>query len=382
MNAFVNKLLNLNKAISALYIVMSTLVTIGITLSLMLHFDFGLFYTLGVSYLGIYFMTLMLILIFSIDFRKRIVCSFLHIMWVLYLKTQGYWDFISLISKFIKNNLYVLGVDILLVYYQISLLLLVFEGFNTWFWFTTITIVLLPCISVLRHRNNVMLMHNLFSCVEPLLFFLRSAVFWRFGCCIGLSSLFIPEAACGGPGESLPTEGTCGDAPGEKSAINGDTIDCHTPVKRCMPDSCSVVSSNSTHYLSSPVLRAHVNLTGTGRLVCLGTVCEAQIDKNLLPCATVVSTLSPEQMEQIGIQQAGPISNASEMASNDGRMLGSHFHGSADTSPAKMSPEDPRKRTLEILELPIAKVIHPDGQQPEIVSDGQFRRRRLPFTLE
>ena len=243
MNAFVNELLNLNKAISALYIVLSSLVTIGITLSLMLHFDFGLFYTLGVSYLGIYFVTLMLILIFSIDFRKRVVCSFLHMTWVLYLKTQGYWDFISLISKFIKNNLYVLGVDILIVYYQISLLLLVFEGFNTWFWFTTITIVLLPCISVLRHRNNVMLMHNLFSCVEPLLFFLRSAVFLRFGCCIGLSSLFIPEAACGGPGESLPTEGTCGDAPGEKSVINGDTIDCHTPVKRCMPDSAEASSS-------------------------------------------------------------------------------------------------------------------------------------------
>jgi len=321
----------------------------------------------------------------------------------LYLKTQGYWDFISLISKFIKNNLYVLGVDILIVYYQISLLLLVFEGFNTWFWFTTITIVLLPCISVLRHRNNVMLMHNLFSCVEPLLFFLRSAVFWRFGCCIGLSLLFIPEAGCGGPGESLPTEGICGDAPGEKSVINGDTIDCHTPVKRCMPESAeasssvlkrqqlgtpvatpsySVLSSNSTPYLSSPVLREHVNLTGTGRLICLDTVCEDQIDRNLLPCATVVSTLSPEQMEQIRVQQAGPISNASEMASNDGRMLDSHFHGSADTSPAKMSPEDPRKRTLEILALPIAKVIHPDGQQPEIVSDGQFRRRRLPFTLE
>jgi len=403
MNAFVNELLNLNKARSALYIVLSSLVTIGITLSLMLHFDFGLFYTLGVSYLGIYFVTLMLILIFSIDFRKRVVCSFLHITWVLYLKTQGYWDFISLISKFIKNNLYVLGVDILIVYYQISLLLLVFEGFNTWFWFTTITIVLLPCISVLRHRNNVMLTHNLFSCVELLLFFLRSAVFWRFGCCIGLSLLFIPEAGCGGPGESLPTEGTCGDAPGEKSVINGDTIDCHTPVKRCMPDSaeasssvlkrqqlgtpvatpsCSVLSSNSTPYLSSPVLREHVNLTGTGRLVCLDTVCEDQIDRNLLPCATVVSTLSPEQMEQIRVQQAGPISNASEMASNDGRMLDSHFHGSADTSPAKMSPEDPRKRTLEILALPIAKVIHPDGQQPEIVSDGQFRRRRLPFTLE
>jgi hypothetical protein len=44
MNAFVNELLNLNKAISALYIVLSSLVTIGITLSLMLHFDFGLFY--------------------------------------------------------------------------------------------------------------------------------------------------------------------------------------------------------------------------------------------------------------------------------------------------------------------------------------------------
>ena len=171
MNSFVSKLLNLNKAISALYIIVSLFVTIGITLSLMLHFDFGLFYTLGVSYLGIYFVTLMLILIFSIDFRKRVVCSFLHMTWVLYLKTQGYWDFISLISKFIKNNLYVLGVDILIVYYQISLLLLVFEGFNTWFWFTTITIVLLPCISVQRHRNNVMLTHNLFSCVEPLLFF-------------------------------------------------------------------------------------------------------------------------------------------------------------------------------------------------------------------
>ncbi len=141
MNSFVSKLLNLNKAISALYIIVSLFVTIGITLSLMLHFDFGLFYTLGVSYLGIYFVTLMLILIFSIDFRKRVVCNFLHMTWVLYLKTQGYWDFISLISKFIKNNLYVLGVDILIVYYQISLLLLVFEGFNTWFWFTTITIV-------------------------------------------------------------------------------------------------------------------------------------------------------------------------------------------------------------------------------------------------
>jgi hypothetical protein len=63
-------------------------------------------------------------------------------------------------------------------------------------------------------------------------------------------------------------------------------------------------------------------------------------------------------------------------------MLGFHFHGSADTSPAKMSPEDPRKQTLEILELPIAKVIYPEGQQPEIVPDEQFRRRRLPFTLE
>jgi hypothetical protein len=155
-----------------------------------------------------------------------------------------------------------------------------------------------------------------------------------------------------------------------------------------MPDSAEASSSVlkrqqlGTPYLSSPVLREHVNLTGTGRLICLDTVCEDQIDRNLLPCATVVSTLSPEQMEQIRVQQAGPISNASEMASNDGRMLGSHFHGSADTSPAKMSPEDPRKRTLEILALPIAKVIHPDGQQPEIVSDGQFRRRRLPFTLE
>jgi len=125
-----------------------------------------------------------------------------------------------------------------------------------------------------------------------------------------------------------------------------------------------------------------VNLTGTGRIICLDTVCEAQIDRNLLPCATVVSTLSPEQLEQIRIQQAGPISNASEMASNDGRMLGFHFHGSADTSPAKMSPEDPRKQTLEILELPIAKVIYPEGQQSEIVPDEQFRRRRLPFTLE
>ena len=245
----------------------------------------------------------------------------------------------------------------------------------------------------------------------------------RFGCCIGLSSLFIPEAACGGPGESLPTEGTCGDAPGKKSSINGDTIDCHTPVKRCMPDSaeesssvlkmqrlgtpvatpsCSVLSSNNTPYLSSPVLREHVNLTGTGRLICLDSVCEAQIDRNLLPCATVVSTLSPEQLEQIRIQQAGPISNASEMASNDGRMLGSHFHGSADTSPAKMSPEDPRKNIIEILGLPLAKVVHlngqqaetePDGlplakavhlneQQPEIVPSAQFRPRRLAFPLE
>jgi len=82
------------------------------------------------------------------------------------------------------------------------------------------------------------------------------------------------------------------------------------------------------------------------------------------------------------IQQAGPVSNASEMASDDGRMLGSRFHGSADTSPAKMSPEDPRKRTLEILELPLAKVIYPNGQQPDIVSDRQFRPRRLGFTLE
>ena len=98
MNAFVSQLLNLNKAISALYIIVSLFVTIGITLSLMLHFDFGLFYTLGVSYLGIYFVTLMLILIFSIDFRKRVVCSFLHMTWVLYLKTQVYWDFIILIS--------------------------------------------------------------------------------------------------------------------------------------------------------------------------------------------------------------------------------------------------------------------------------------------
>jgi hypothetical protein len=404
MNAFVSKLLNLNKAISALYIVPSLLVTIGITLSLMLHFDFGLFYTLGVSYLGIYFVTLMLIIIFSIDFRKRVVCSFLHITWVLYLKTQGYWDFISLISKFIKNNLYVLGVDILIVYYQISLLLLVFEGFNTWFWFTTITIVLLPCISVLRHRNNVMLMHNLFSCVEPLLFFLRSAVFWRFGCCIGLSSLFIPEAACGGPGESLPTEGTCGDAPGEKSAINGDTIDCHTPVKRCMPDSaeasssvlkrqrlgtpvatpsCSVLSGDNTPHLTSPVLRHHVNLTDTGRLIRLDSACADQIDRNVLPCATVVSTLSPEETKNIAIQQAGPRSYASELSSNDERWCDYPFHGSADTSPEKMSPGDPRKRTLDILGLPIAKVIPSDTdvQHLEIVSDGPFRRRLL-FTLE
>ena len=388
MNAFIKHLLNLNKAISALYIIVLFSVTIGTTLSLMLHFDFGLFYTLGVSYLGIYFVTLMLILIFSIDFRKRVVYSFLHMTWVLYLKTQDYWDFISLTSEFIKNNLYVLGVDILIVYYQISLLLVVFEGFNTWFWFTAITIVLLPCISVRRHRNNVMLTHNLFRCVEPLLFFLRSAVFLRFGCCIGLGSLLIPESACGGPGESFPTEGTYGDAPGEKSSINGDTIDCHTPVRRCMPDSAEESSSVlkrqrlGTPYLSSPVLREHVNLTGTGRLICLDSVCEAQIDRNLLPCATVVSTLSPEQIEQIRTQQAGPISNASEMESNDGRMLGSRFHGSADTSPAKMSPDDPRKRTLEILELPLAKVIHPNGQQPEIVSDGQFRPRRLAFTLE
>ena len=167
MNAFIKHLLNLNKAISALYIIVLFSVTIGTTLSLMLHFYFVLFYTLGVSYLGIYFVTLMLILIFSIDFRKRVVYSFLHMTWVLYLKTQDYWDFISLTSEFIKNNLYVLGVDILIVYYQISLLLVVFEGFNTWFWFTTITIVLLPLISARRHRNNVMLTHNLFSCVEP-----------------------------------------------------------------------------------------------------------------------------------------------------------------------------------------------------------------------
>lgn len=403
MNAFINQLLTPNKAIGALYIIVSPFIAIGTILSLVLQLDFGLFYILGVLYLGIYFMTLMLSLLFSIDFRKRVVCSFLHMTWVLYLKIQDFWDFISLIGIFMRNNLYALGVDILIVYYQISLLLLGFEGFNTWFWFTTITIVLLPFISVRRHPNNIMLTHNLFSCVEPLLFFLRSAVFLRFGCCIGLGLLFIPEAECGGPGESFPTEGTCGDAPGEGSSINGDTIDCHTPVKRCLPDSAeasssvlkrqrldtpvatpswSVLSSNNTPHLSSPLLREHVQFTGTGRLVCLDSVCEAQTARNLLPCATVVSTLSLDQIEQMRIQQAGPVSNASEMASDDGRMLGSRFHGSADTSPAKMSPEDPRKRTLEILELPLAKVIYPNGQQPDIVSDRQFRPRRLGFTLE
>jgi len=214
---------------------------------------------------------------------------------------------------------------------------------------------------------------------------------------MGLGSLLIEETACG-TDAGLPTEETGGDAVIDESSINGDTINCHTPFKGYLPDSAeassskrqrleatpirSVLSGNDTPRLTSPLLREHVKHTGTGRLVRLDSVCEATIDKKSLPYATVVSTLSPEQMEQIRAQQAGPISNASEMASNDGRMLDSHFHGSADTSPAKMSPEDPRKRTFEILALPIAKVIHPDGQQPEIVSDGQFRRRRLPFTLE
>ena len=413
----VTELLSANKAISALSIIVSSFSIIGSILSLMILKDFGLFYTLGVLYLGIYFLILMLILLFSIHLRKRVVCSFLHMTWVLCLKTQYFLNFLSSIGDFIKHNLYILGVDILVVYYQISLLLLVFEGFNTWFWFTTITIVLLPLISARRHRNNVMLTHNLFRCVEPLLFFLRSAVFLRFGCCMGLGSLFIPESACG-TGEGLPTEGTGGDAPSEGSSINGDT--CHTPIKRCLPDSaeasssvlkrqrfdttpsCSVLSSNNTPFLSSPVLREHVNFTGTGRLICLDSVCEGPIDRNLLPCATVVSILSSEQIEQIRTQQAGPISNASELGSDDGRMLGSRFHGSADTSPAKMSPEDPRKSIIEILGLPLAKVVHlngqqaetePDGlplakavhlneQQPEIVPSAQFRPRRLAFPLE
>ena len=132
------ELLSSNKAISALYIIVSSFSIIGSILSLMILKGFGLFYTLGVLYLGIYFLILMLILLFSIHLRKRVVCSFLHMTWVLCLKTQYFLNLISSIGDFIKHNLYILGVDILVVYYQISLLLLVFEGFNTWFWFTAI----------------------------------------------------------------------------------------------------------------------------------------------------------------------------------------------------------------------------------------------------
>jgi len=323
--------------------------------------------------------------------------------WVLYLKIQDFWDFITLIGSFMRNNLYALGVDILIVYYQISLLLLGFEGFNTWFWFTTITIVLLPFISLRRHPNNIMLTHNLFICVEPLLFFLRSAVFLRFGCCFGLGLLFIPKAECGGPGESFPTEGTCGDASGEGSSINGDTIDCHTPVKRCLPDSaeasssvlkrprfgtpvvtpsCSVLSGDNTPQLDSPALKHHAKVMGTDRVICFDRALAYEIDRNALPCATVLSTLSPEDTKNISLQQAGPGSDDSERSSNDG-LFDYPIHGSADTSPGKMSPSDPRKRVLDILRLPIAEVIPTDAevQHVEPVSDGAFRRRLL-FTPE
>jgi len=285
----IKQLLIPNKAISGLCIIVFFISIIGSILSLMIYSNIGLFYTLGVLYLGIYFLALMLVLLFSIHLRKRVVCSLLHLTWALCLKTQDFLNFISSMSDFITNNLCILGVDVLIVYYQISLLVLVFEGFNTWFWFTTITIVLLPLISVLRHRNNVMLTHNLFRCVEPLLFFLRSAVFLRFGCCMGLGSLLIEETACG-TDAGLPTEETGGDAVIDESSINGDTINCHTPFKGYLPDSAeassskrqrleatpirSVLSGNDTPRLTSPLLREHVKHTGTGRLVRLDSVCD------------------------------------------------------------------------------------------------------------
>ena len=48
----VTELLSSNKAISALYIIVSSFSIIGSILSLMILKGFGLFYTLGVLYLG------------------------------------------------------------------------------------------------------------------------------------------------------------------------------------------------------------------------------------------------------------------------------------------------------------------------------------------
>ena len=200
MNAFATRWLfsTNHKDIGTLYMIFGFFSgMIGTTVSIMLRLNLsaGLFHNLVMLYFAGYFATFFVALCYSAELRERLISCSLGLICVSWFHIQDVFEWLSFMVEFLKNCLYSLGIDLLIGYYQISLLLVVFEGFNTWFWFTTITIGLLPVISLRRHRNNVMLTHNIFCCVEPLLFFFTKRSFFALRLLYGVGIVVYPTVS-------------------------------------------------------------------------------------------------------------------------------------------------------------------------------------------
>ena len=181
-----------------------------------------------------------------------VILTLLEALWSVYLQVSEFFHVLSSIASFVKQTIYCLGVEILIVYYQISFLLLVLESFNAWYWFTFLFILLLPVIGFFRFPENPMLLHGLCSCLEPLLLFLRTGVLLRFGIFICVGILFIPEAACFYPKEgSTSNVESTSNARSEGAASSGSSSSSpqHSPVQGYDKDHMSIFTSDSVNEL-------------------------------------------------------------------------------------------------------------------------------------
>jgi hypothetical protein len=365
MNAFATRWLfsTNHKDIGTLYMIFgffSGMIGTIVSIMLLAGLNVGLFYILSVLHLGICSSIFFIMLGFSVDLREAVFFTGLEVLCLLCFKTQDLLEHAHSIVQFVKQSIECLDTELLIVYYQISCLVLLLDSFSTWFWFTTITIVLLPLISIRRHPNNVMLTHNLFCCVEPLLFLLRGVAFLRLSLCISVGLLlplsFIPAVFAESDDEA-------------ESSNKAESVDYQTPIKKRRVDTPlhqdEVMPSSSalkTPFLNSPCLRNHIEVTSNSYYKNRNdSVSVVPLDSTALPLATKLGRISSQQLECMKIQAAGPSSehtHLSEMGSDDSRLGDFHPHKSDDTSLSDMDSDDDRKIILKLLKLPVAREVH------------------------